>query len=110
VKTPPAGTPHNWTIAELLPDLHHVSHGRSFQRGKEVFSAAGCINCHKMGDEGKGVGPDLTLVRERLKPEEIVREIIEPSSVINPEFEGWVIETHDYDTFIGVIVKEDDNK
>ena len=30
--------------------------------GHAYFSQAGCVACHKVGDEGSAVGPDLTLV------------------------------------------------
>lgn len=30
--------------------------------GKAYFSQAGCVACHKVGDEGSAVGPDLSLV------------------------------------------------
>jgi mono/diheme cytochrome c family protein len=39
------------------------------QRGHEIFRSRGCFSCHTVG-EGPGgvVGPDLTTVRERLRP------------------------------------------
>ncbi len=39
------------------------------QRGREIFQSHGCFSCHTVG-EGPGgvVGPDLTTVRERLRP------------------------------------------
>jgi mono/diheme cytochrome c family protein len=39
------------------------------QRGREIFQSHGCFSCHTVG-EGPGgvVGPDLTIVRERLRP------------------------------------------
>lgn len=30
--------------------------------GKAYFSLSGCSSCHKIGDEGSAVGPDLTMV------------------------------------------------
>ncbi|MEK7232343.1 MAG: c-type cytochrome [Elusimicrobiota bacterium] len=33
--------------------------------GKAYFAMAGCTSCHKVGDTGSAVGPDLTLVGHR---------------------------------------------
>lgn len=37
--------------------------------GKAYFVQAGCASCHKVGDMGSAVGPDLTLVGLRHSPE-----------------------------------------
>src|SRR5262245_28199814 len=39
-------------------------------RGKELFSDKKCSNCHKLGDTGTAVGPDLTTIA-RLSPKAI---------------------------------------
>jgi len=36
---------HNWQEQDLLPHLDETRQGRSFERGREAFSAAGCIDC-----------------------------------------------------------------
>ncbi len=71
-----------------------------------MFSVAGCINCHKMGDEGAAIGPDLTKVSEKYSLPEILREIFEPSAVVNPDYRTWIIQT-DWELVQGLIVKED---
>lgn len=37
--------------------------------GKAYFNQAGCSSCHKIGDEGSAVGPDLTMVGFRQNKE-----------------------------------------
>lgn len=32
----------------------------TLERGKAAFRSLGCTDCHKLGDEGEAVGPDLT--------------------------------------------------
>ncbi len=32
----------------------------AIQRGREAFRSLGCADCHKLGDEGEMLGPDLT--------------------------------------------------
>lgn len=96
----------NWTTADLVGELRRVNQNRSYDRGKQVFATAGCINCHKMGEEGATIGPDLTKVSEKYTLAEIVREILEPSAVINPDYRSWIIET-DWEPIQGIIIKED---
>ena len=63
---PVAVKPHSfvkaWTAAELLPPLQALAQPRSVERGREVFTAASCIACHRCANEGRDVGPDLPAV------------------------------------------------
>ncbi|HLF93744.1 MAG TPA: c-type cytochrome, partial [Planctomycetota bacterium] len=95
-----------WTLAELDGDAKELS-GRSFARGKEMFTAAGCIKCHVMGGEGAKIGPDLAKVSEKYKGEKLLRQIIEPSTEINEQFKTWLIQTADGDVVTGLVLKED---
>jgi putative heme-binding domain-containing protein len=101
-----------WTADELLPELQHIGRGRSFERGKSLFTAASCVQCHKVGKEGGIIGPDLAEVVKKLAdrkytPAELLRDVIEPSKVIHEKFKTWVIETGKGELVTGVIVHED---
>ncbi|MDD5301953.1 MAG: c-type cytochrome [Elusimicrobia bacterium] len=48
--------------------------------GKAYFAMAGCVNCHKVGDEGSAVGPDLTFVGFRHSPEWLELFIKDPQA------------------------------
>ncbi len=48
--------------------------------GHAYFSQAGCIACHKVGEEGSAVGPDLTLVGFRHSPEWLDLFIKDPTA------------------------------
>jgi putative heme-binding domain-containing protein len=95
-----------WTQAELEGDAKALS-GRSFARGKEMFTAAGCIKCHSLAGEGSKLGPDLTKVSEKYKGEKLLRQILEPSSEINEQFRAQVFQTRDGEVVTGMVVKED---
>src|SRR5262249_19145273 len=86
--------------------------GRSFERGKSLFTAASCVQCHKLGKEGGIIGPDLAEVQKKLAEKkythaELLRDLIEPSKVINEKFKTWVIETGKGELVTGVIVAAD---
>ncbi|HVW17811.1 MAG TPA: c-type cytochrome [Solirubrobacteraceae bacterium] len=53
----------------------------SFNAGKEVAPQAGCLACHKIGDNGNdGPGPPLTHIGSRLPREAIARTLRNPTS------------------------------
>jgi uncharacterized repeat protein (TIGR03806 family) len=58
----------------------------SAERGKRVYLEAGCGECHRILEEGGGVGPDLTGLMQRRTREQIIEALIDPSKEIAPEF------------------------
>jgi mono/diheme cytochrome c family protein len=54
-----------------------------------VLRAAGCVGCHKLGDEGAAVGPDLTHVGARLSAAGIREAILFPDAKITKGFENF---------------------
>lgn len=53
-------------------------------RGEAVFSAKGCIGCHKIGG-GKLVGPDLKGVTARRPPDWLARMILHPDTMVKED-------------------------
>src|SRR4029077_2156594 len=47
-----------------------------------------CLRCHKVGDEGTDVGPNLSNVGGKLAREHLVESILEPSRQIVEGFRG----------------------
>ena len=50
----------------------------SATRGALVITKARCLDCHKLGDQGQGVGPDLTGVGARFNAHDVLESIIKP--------------------------------
>ncbi len=95
-----------WTMDDLQPSLAEVSHGRSFKKGKTAFEEAQCLACHKFGNEGGAVGPDLTAVSARFARKDILESIILPSKVISEQYAAAEGKTKGGDTFYGRVVEE----
>jgi putative heme-binding domain-containing protein len=95
-----------WTTEDLLPSLDQVAKDRSFDRGKEVFESAQCIQCHRFGNEGGSVGSDLTAVASRFARKDILESIIEPSKVISEQFANTLIMTTSGKIVDGRVVDE----
>ncbi|HVC98234.1 MAG TPA: c-type cytochrome, partial [Pirellulales bacterium] len=98
----------DWNYDELAGELPQVDAVRSFAKGKELFTAISCVACHKIQGAGGQVGPELVDLRKRFKREEILREMIDPSKVINEKFRTQVIETEDGEVVTGIVVSEDE--
>ncbi len=88
----------------------HGSHGehgkRSFGNGKQLFTVANCIACHKVGDVGKEFGPDLTKLDAKLKPSDILKDILDPSLRLNEKFQSNIIELQDGKVVQGIVIEE----
>jgi putative heme-binding domain-containing protein len=96
----------NWTMDEIEPMYPQISHGRNFERGKQIFEEAQCLACHKFGNEGGSVGPDLTAVSSRFARKDIVESIILPSKVISEQFAATRVKLKSGDTQEGRLIEE----
>jgi putative heme-binding domain-containing protein len=97
-----------WQMEDFAGSLlEQLSAGRSFTRGHDAFKDTGCAQCHRLGDEGGTVGPDLKGVAKRLAPRDLLESILHPSKVIPDEYAGVVIETASGRVITGRIERED---
>src|ERR687894_366832 len=51
-----------------------------FEEGKEITASSGCLGCHKIGENGNTLGPNLTEIGARLGPQAIARTLVNPTS------------------------------
>ena len=58
-----------------------------YEEGKEITASAGCLGCHKIGENGNTLGPDLTDIGARLGRDAIARTLINPTSPM-PSFQA----------------------
>jgi putative heme-binding domain-containing protein len=83
------------------------------QRGKDLFfSSAGlqCSTCHKIGAEGRDVGPDLSQVGKRLTRPELLESLLEPSKKIEPKYLAYVLETKAGQLYQGLLAQRSDKE
>ena len=109
-KGPPRKVVQEWKTADLQPLLDQVSKGRSFSRGREIYIEAQCAACHRYGDQGGMIGPDLTAVATRFKRQDILESSTEPSKVLSEQYMNTVLETVAGQVHIGRIVEETPEK
>jgi putative heme-binding domain-containing protein len=75
-------------------------------RGRDVFRTTSlqCVQCHRVGDAGGKVGPELTQIGKKYSRAELLENILEPSKKVDPAFVTHVIETEEGQFYTGVIV------
>lgn len=108
----PAETAANrWTYDDLVGFLygHHGSSG-SVERGAEVYTKAQCAKCHRFGQTGASLGPDLTTIAKRFQKRETLHSIIYPSHVISDQYASKSILTHDGRKVAGLLVRSASGK
>ncbi len=58
-----------------------------YEEGKEVTASSGCLACHKIGENGGALGPNLTDIGTKLGPQAIERTLLNPTSPM-PSFQS----------------------
>jgi putative heme-binding domain-containing protein len=99
-----------YTLADLkreVLDAGLVAKGTA-ERGQAIARQAKCLTCHKLAAEGAGLGPDLTTVWSRFRPEEILEAIVDPSKVISDQYKSVTIATTDGQIYNGMPAGGDD--
>lgn len=79
-------------------------------RGERLFLVAQgiqCRNCHRVGEQGRSVGPDLNEIGKKYDRAQLLDSILNPSKKIDPKFMTYVVETVDGRVHSGLLVKKD---
>ncbi|HUY87650.1 MAG TPA: HEAT repeat domain-containing protein [Pirellulales bacterium] len=71
--------------------------------GEAIFAKSQCVKCHRFGNRGDGVGPDLSTVSQRFQRKEILESLMFPSQVISDQYASKTITTEDGQTITGIV-------
>jgi putative heme-binding domain-containing protein len=96
--TSPAGKD---VLASFAPALKLAGDTR---RGSEVFGRL-CATCHRIGDKGHAVGPDLTATQFR-DPDALLTHVLEPNRYVQPNHVQYVVGDRNGRVFTGLIASE----
>lgn len=76
-----------WTIEDLVDDVSKLrSDQRNKEHGERALAVANCLTCHRIGQRGSFVGPDLTHVGKRLDGRALLESIVDPSRQVDPKY------------------------
>jgi len=79
------------------------------KRGEALFwsSAVNCGTCHKIGERGTAVGPELTALGKQRTREDILESLLEPSRRIEPKFAAYLARAKDGRILTGLVITRD---
>lgn len=76
-----------WTVEKLEAELAILQpRTASIERGRLLLAQALCLRCHKLGDRGGQIGPDLSTVGKRMDRRALLESIVAPSQEIDPKY------------------------
>jgi putative heme-binding domain-containing protein len=75
--------------------------------GKALFTSSKCLDCHRIGETGSRLGPDLSDVGDRRTPEQLQRAIVAPDEEVLPESRSVRVVTRDGTTVTGRLLNQD---
>jgi putative membrane-bound dehydrogenase-like protein len=97
----PTSADREEVIAEYAPALNEEP---DLVNGHAVFKKV-CSTCHRIGDEGYVVGPDLTSVANK-SPQDLLIALLDPNREAQPSFASYTVLTTDGRVVTGLIAAE----
>ncbi|MCH2202032.1 MAG: PQQ-dependent sugar dehydrogenase [Fuerstiella sp.] len=82
-------------------------------RGRQLFMEAdsvSCRNCHRIQQQGREVGPELTAIGKKLNAEKLLESILDPSKEIDQKYITYLAETKDGLVITGLLISKDENE
>jgi putative heme-binding domain-containing protein len=83
-----------------------LAHQGDAGRGEKLFwsEAVNCGKCHRLGDRGTAVGPELSLIGQTRSPADLLESLLTPSRRIEPKYAVYVVRTEDGRSLTGVLI------
>jgi putative heme-binding domain-containing protein len=91
-----------------LESLAHLTDGGDPGRGRYVFTGqtAACNRCHRVGDDGAQIGPDLTKIAAIRQPRDLLEAIVFPSASFARGYRSYNVLTVEGQVHSGLIPRE----
>ncbi len=103
-KLPTVSADAKYKLDELLKHLSSAKAAKSSpDRGHGVFAKAECAKCHRFGNEGEALGPDLTGLRKRFTRREVLESVLFPSHAISDQYAAKNVILNDGQKFTGLV-------
>lgn len=90
----------DYTLADVLD--------HKGDRARGATQIMRCVMCHRVGEQGTALGPDLTVWGKTQPKETIIRAILDPNADLAHGFYGTEIETHDGTVIQGMLINDGD--
>jgi len=93
-----------WKASDFEGKLGFNASERNLSNGRRMFATAFCSRCHRYGQEGYPIGPDLTRVASRFSRESLLDEILLPSKTIADNYRTVLLNLKDGRQLAGQII------
>lgn len=105
---PAAAPPYDPALTKQLVE-RAIAEGDA-ARGAKIFAAAktACLSCHRVGEVGGQVGPELTATLRERRPDQIVEGLLWPKREVRPEYKAINVVTVEGRVLSGYRVSGDD--
>jgi putative membrane-bound dehydrogenase-like protein len=91
--------------AKIVADYQTVlAKSGKAERGRAIYERR-CATCHRFGNNGHAVGPDLVSVQNK-SPADLLIAILDPSREAQPNFVAYTLVTHQGTVYNGLIAAE----
>jgi putative heme-binding domain-containing protein len=90
------------TVVEAFRDV--LALAPDVAAGREAF-AKRCSVCHKLGDVGQAVGPDVASLSDK-SPEFLLTAILDPNRAVEARYADYIAVTDSGQTFTGMLAAE----
>jgi putative heme-binding domain-containing protein len=113
-KTPKVAALAKTALASVLPPSREevaakfqpaISTPGDATRGKTQYVGR-CLVCHRAGNEGMAVGPDLITVKTKGR-DALLTAILEPHKEVAPQYIAYDVLTKDGNAYTGIIARDD---
>lgn len=99
-----------WRMGDIEPLLGQVASNRDFESGKAAFNDAQCFTCHRFGNEGGAVGPELAGAGSKYSRLDILESLLEPSKVVSDQYQNFIIVKKDGEDVVGRLTDENSDR
>ena len=106
-------SPIHWLIVAVVVLLLFGGSGKlssimgDAAKGKAVYQGR-CSVCHRAGNEGMELGPDLITVKTKGR-DALLTAILDPHKEVAPQYIAYDVNTRDGNAYTGIITRDDAN-
>ncbi len=86
-----------------------LSRAGNVERGRKLFltvEKSNCLKCHRLGEQGEKIGPELTGIGSRFSRIHIIESLLDPSRTIAAGFQSQTVAMQDGRVLSGLKVSE----
>ena len=106
----PAASPHAMDAASLEAFVSLVRDKADATRGAAIYARENlkCVTCHRIGDQGGRVGPNLTAIGASSPLDYVIDSLLYPAKNVKEGYNTVVVQTDDGQVLTGIQVTRSD--